>query len=215
MTTEECLLSPGRNPDMSKEEIETGLCDYLGVEKVVWLGRGFDPDETTGHVDDVACYVRPGVVAIAWTDDPEDWRYEIMRDNLERLELATDARGRRLEIAKLPCPTDVTITEDEAWGVDAVEGTLPRTAGRPHAGHLRQLLHLQRRRRDAGVRRSPGRDGTRRRCSGSSRSARSSRCPGARSCSAAATCTASPSSSRERSGPRGTRGDDRAFVRHE
>lgn len=126
ITTEECLLSPGRNPDMSKEEIAAGLCDYLGVEKVVWLGRGFDPEETTGHVDDVACYVRPGVVAIAWTDDPEDWRYEIMRDNLERLELATDACGRRLEIAKLPCPTDVTITEDEAWGVDAVEGTLPR-----------------------------------------------------------------------------------------
>ncbi len=129
ITTEECLLSPGRNPSMSKDEIETGLRDYLSVEKVVWLGRGFDPEETTGHVDDVACYVRPGVVAIAWTDDPEDWRYEIMRDNLERLELATDARGRRLEIAKLPCPTDVVITEDEAAGVDAVEGTIPRRPG--------------------------------------------------------------------------------------
>jgi agmatine deiminase len=129
ITTEECLLSPGRNPAMSREEIERGLCDYLGAEKVVWLGRGFDPDETTGHVDDVACYVRPGVVAIAWTDDPEDWRYEIMRDNLERLEKATDARGRRLQIERLPCPTDVTITGDEAWGVDAVEGTLPRRAG--------------------------------------------------------------------------------------
>jgi len=129
ITTEECLLSPGRNPGMSREEIEEGLRNYLGVEKVVWLGRGFDPEETTGHVDDVACYVRPGVVAIAWTDDPEDWRHEIMRDNLERLEKATDARGRRLEIAKLPCPTDVTITEDEAWGVDAVEGSIPRRPG--------------------------------------------------------------------------------------
>jgi agmatine deiminase len=129
ITTEECLLSPGRNPDMSKEEIERGLRDYLGVEKVVWLGRGFDPEETTGHVDDVACYVRPGVVVIAWTDDPQDWRHEIMRDNLERLKKATDARGRRLEIAKLPCPTDVTVTEDDAWGIDSVEGTLPRRAG--------------------------------------------------------------------------------------
>jgi agmatine deiminase len=129
ITTEECLLSPGRNPSMSKEEIEMGLCDYLGVEKVVWLGRGFDPEETTGHVDDVACYVRPGVVAIAWTDDPDDWRHEIMRDNLERLEQATDARGRHFEIARLPCPTDVVITDDEAGGVDAVEGTLPRRPG--------------------------------------------------------------------------------------
>jgi agmatine deiminase len=129
ITTEECLLSPGRNPGMSKEEIEQGLRDYLGVETVVWLGRGFDPDETTGHVDDVACYTRPGVVAIAWTDDPADWRYEIMRDNLERLERATDARGRRFEIAKLPCPADVTITEDEAWGVDTVDGSIPRHPG--------------------------------------------------------------------------------------
>ena len=42
ITTEECLLSPGRNPDMGREEIEQGLHDYLGVERVVWLGRGFD-----------------------------------------------------------------------------------------------------------------------------------------------------------------------------
>ena len=129
ITTEECLLSPGRNPGMSKEEIEQGLRDYLGAETVVWLGRGFDPDETTGHVDDVACFVRPGVVAMAWTDDPSDWRYEIMHDNLERLQRATDACGRRLEVARLPCPADVTFTEDEAWGVDTVGGSIPRRPG--------------------------------------------------------------------------------------
>jgi agmatine deiminase len=129
ITTEECLLSPGRNPSMSRDEIEEGLRDYLGVDKVVWLGRGFDPEETTGHVDDIAAFVRPGVVVVAWTDDPADWRNEIMRDNLERLEKATDARGRRFEIAKLPCPTDVFISEEEAWGVDAVAGTIPRRAG--------------------------------------------------------------------------------------
>jgi len=129
ITTEECLLSPGRNPSMSRDEIEEGLRAYLGVESVVWLGRGFDPEETTGHVDDIAAFVRPGVVVVAWTDDPADWRYEIMRDNLERLEKATDARGRRFEIARLPCPTDVFISEEEAWGVDAVAGTIPRRAG--------------------------------------------------------------------------------------
>jgi agmatine deiminase len=129
IVTEECLLSPGRNPNMSREEIEQGLQDYLGVEKVVWLGRGFDPAETTGHVDDVAAFVRPGVVVVAWTDDPADWRHEIMRDNLQRLEQTTDARGRRFEIAKLPCPADVVISEQEAGGVDAVEGSIPRKAG--------------------------------------------------------------------------------------
>jgi agmatine deiminase len=129
ITTEECLLSPGRNPDLTRDQIEQQLRAYLAVESIVWLGRGFDPDETTGHVDDVACFVRPGVVAIAWTDDPADWRYEIMRDNHERLAAAVDARGRRLEIAKLPVPADVCFTEEEASGIDRVEGSIPRRAG--------------------------------------------------------------------------------------
>jgi agmatine deiminase len=129
ITTEECLLSPGRNPDMTRAEIEQQLREYLGVESIVWLGRGFDPDETTGHVDDVACFVRPGVVAIAWTDDPRDWRHEIMRENHERLAAAVDARGRRLEIVKLPVPGDVLFTEEEAFGIDRVAGTIPRRAG--------------------------------------------------------------------------------------
>jgi agmatine deiminase len=129
ITTEECLLSPGRNPDLTREEIEQRLRDYLAVESIVWLGRGFDPDETTGHVDDVACFVRPGVVAIAWTDDPGDWRYEIMRENRDRLAAAVDARGRKLEIATLPVPADVIVTEEEALGIDRVEGSIPRRAG--------------------------------------------------------------------------------------
>ena len=129
ITTEECLLSSGRNPDLSREEIEAHLGDYLGIDKVVWLGKGFDPDETTGHVDDVACFVRPGVVAIAWTDDPQDWRYEIMHDNYERLVSATDARGRTFEIAKLPVPADALFTEEETYGIDHVEGSIPRHVG--------------------------------------------------------------------------------------
>jgi agmatine deiminase len=129
ITTEECLLSPGRNPDLTREEIEQQLREYLAVESIVWLGRGFDPDETTGHVDDVACFVRPGVVAIAWTDDPGDWRYEIMRENHDRLAAAVDARGRRFEIAKLPVPGDVLFTEEEAFGIDRVEGSIPRRVG--------------------------------------------------------------------------------------
>ena len=60
LTTEECLLSPGRNPDLSREQIEGHLREYLNVEKVVWLARGIDPDETNGHVDDVACFVQAG-----------------------------------------------------------------------------------------------------------------------------------------------------------
>ncbi len=129
MTTEECLLSPGRNPDLSREEIEQHLRDYLNVDKVIWLGRGIDPDETNGHVDDVACFVRPGVVLAAVTEDEDDWRYELLQDNMRRLREATDAKGRRLEIHTLPMPAIMEITEDEAWGVDAAEGSIPRHAG--------------------------------------------------------------------------------------
>jgi agmatine deiminase len=129
LTTEECLLSAGRNPELSREQIEQHLRDYLGVEKVLWLGRGIDPDETNGHVDDVACFVRPGVVLAAVTEDTQDWRYELLQDNLKRLQLATDARGRRLEVLTMPMPAVMEISEDEAWGVDPAEGSIPRHAG--------------------------------------------------------------------------------------
>ena len=70
LTTEMCLLSAGRNPRFSKEEIESYLCEFLNCEKVLWLKDGFDPKETNGHVDDVACFVRPGEVVCAYTQDP-------------------------------------------------------------------------------------------------------------------------------------------------
>ncbi|MFH1922777.1 MAG: agmatine deiminase family protein, partial [Planctomycetota bacterium] len=102
LTTEECLLNPNRNPGLTRADIEKALRDYLGAEKVVWLGRGLDPEVTSGHVDDVAFLVRPGTVAISWTDDESDHRYEIMAENLERLESARDARGRRFKIHRIP-----------------------------------------------------------------------------------------------------------------
>ncbi len=63
ITIEMCLLSKGRNPHMSKAEIENKLKEYLNLEKIIWIKDGIDPDETNGHVDLVACYVRPGEVA--------------------------------------------------------------------------------------------------------------------------------------------------------
>ena len=129
ITTEECLLSPGRNPQLSREEIEQHLRDYLSVEKIVWLGRGIDPDETNGHVDDVACFVRPGVVLAGWTEDQGDWRYELLHENYARLEATTDARGHAFELHKLPMPDIMEVTAEEAWGVDQAEGSIPRQPG--------------------------------------------------------------------------------------
>jgi agmatine deiminase len=129
IATEECLLNPNRNPDLSREQIEATLGEYLGVEKVVWLGRGVFNDETDGHVDNLACFAAPGKVLLTWTDDADDPQHEISLDAERRLEAATDAHGRTIEVIRLPSPGPIQITAEEAAGVDAVEGTLPRRPG--------------------------------------------------------------------------------------
>jgi agmatine deiminase len=129
LSTEECLLNPNRNPGLSREQIEQALCAYLGAEKVLWLGSGVLDDETDGHVDNLACFARPGVVLLTYAGDDSDAQHEISRDALRRLESATDARGRSLEVVRMPSPGPLAITEEEASGVDAVPGTKPRRAG--------------------------------------------------------------------------------------
>ncbi|WP_203639604.1 agmatine deiminase [Levilactobacillus wangkuiensis] len=129
ITTEECLLSQGRNPQLSKEQIEEVLKQNLNLEKVIWLKKGIYLDETNGHVDNIANFVKPGVVALAWTDDKTDPQYEISKENLDILERTTDAKGRKLKVVKLLVPKPVLITQEESEGVDAVDGTLPRTEG--------------------------------------------------------------------------------------
>ncbi|MBP3952709.1 agmatine deiminase family protein [Bacillus suaedae] len=104
LTTEECLLNPNRNPELTREQIEDYLKKYLGVSQVIWLKRGLSGDETDGHVDNVACFAEPGKVIIQVCEDPEDDNYEITQENLEILEKATDARGRKLEIIKIEQP---------------------------------------------------------------------------------------------------------------
>jgi agmatine deiminase len=128
LTTEMCLLSEGRNPHMTKEEIEDMLKEYLNCEKVIWLKDGIDPDETNGHIDDVACFVAPGEVAVIWTEDPEDPFYEVAQQAYGILSEATDAKGRKLKVHKLTTTKKpVTISGD--FDIDYVEGTVPREDG--------------------------------------------------------------------------------------
>ncbi|MBN2051368.1 MAG: agmatine deiminase [Spirochaetales bacterium] len=129
ITTEECLLNPNRNPGLSREELEDYLKAYIGLEKIIWLKRGIYNDETNGHVDNICCFIKPSVLALAWTDDPKDPQYEISAENLEILQTEKDARGRTLEVHKLPLPAPVLISEEESRGVDIIEGTLPRNPG--------------------------------------------------------------------------------------
>jgi agmatine deiminase len=134
LTTEECLLNENRNPDLERAAIEQHLKDYLNVEKIIWIPRGVYLDETNGHVDNLCCFIRPGVVALTWTDDRSDPQYEISQEAFEVLSAAVDARGRQLEVIKIHQPDPILIAEHESGGVDNVEGTQPRLAGDRLAG---------------------------------------------------------------------------------
>jgi len=106
LTSEECLLSgvQARNPGLGKRAMEDLLRIWLGVEKVLWLGRGIAGDDTHGHIDDLARFVGPGTVVAAVETRRSDINYRPLRENLARLRRMRDLSGRRLEIATLPMP---------------------------------------------------------------------------------------------------------------
>ncbi len=102
LTTEMCLLSPPGPGSVQGGDRGEKLCQYLGCEeKVLWLRDGIDPDETNGHIDDVACFVAPGEVACIWTEDKDNPFYQAAQDAYRTLSQATDAKGRRLKVHKL------------------------------------------------------------------------------------------------------------------
>ncbi len=129
MVTESCLLSGGRNPALSREEIEEVLRAYLNVSKILWLPRGIYNDETNEHVDNICAFTAPGEVVLAWTEDRTDVQYAMSRACLDYLEQTLDAKGRRIRVHKLPLPQPVTVTEEECQGLDTCRDQPTRTAG--------------------------------------------------------------------------------------
>ena len=121
LTTEQCLLH-NRNLGLSRADNEALLRDWLGVEKVIWLPYGLVEDSgplsTSGHVDDVAQFVAPGIV-IAQTCEPDNPNYSRLQENLEILEAATDAAGRRLEVVESPL---LPYVKGVGAGLDGVTG---------------------------------------------------------------------------------------------
>ncbi len=131
ITTEMCLLNEaaGRNvPNLDKEQIEMMLKEYLNLEKIIWIKDGIDPYETNGHIDDVACYIRPGEVACIWTDDPNHPFYEPAQAAYKTLSEATDAKGRKLKVYKM-CMTKEPCYLKDAWSIDTATGAIPREEG--------------------------------------------------------------------------------------
>ncbi|KXU39354.1 agmatine deiminase [Ventosimonas gracilis] len=129
ITTEECLLNPNRNPQLSRAEIEQKLRDYLGVETIIWLPYGLFNDETDGHIDNFCCYIRPAEVLLAFTDDPQDPNFTRCQAALRVLENSQDAKGRSLTVHKMPIPGPLYATDEECAGVDRAQGSQLRDSG--------------------------------------------------------------------------------------
>ena len=157
IVTDQCLLSPGRTasavlaeeadedtiwPAYAKkfqpwsEELRAYMDEhlkaYLGVEKVIWVREGIDPEETNGHIDDVATFIAPGVVAVIWTDDPDYPFYRQCHEAYDTLAAATDAQGRQLKVYKLPMPVEPLYMDQASCDtIDVDENAEPRVADEP------------------------------------------------------------------------------------
>ena len=104
LTTCQCLLNPNRNPGWTEAAAEAALAAALGAKKVIWLGDGLLNDHTDGHVDNLARFVAPGVVAVpvSWgKGDPNAKAYD---EAAQRLRGVTDATGRILQVMRIPSP---------------------------------------------------------------------------------------------------------------
>ncbi len=140
ITTEECLLNRNRNPHLTREQIEAVLREHLAIDTVIWLPDGLYNDETDGHVDNFCCYVRPGEVLLAWTDDVNDPNYPRCQAAMRVLENARDAKGRAFVVHKMPIPGPLYATAEECAGVDLVAGTQERSPAVRLAGSYVNFL---------------------------------------------------------------------------
>ncbi len=104
LTTRECLLNPNRNPLMQFDDIRALLHDALGAKTVIWIERGLVNDHTDGHVDNIARFLAPGVVACQSPADADDPNTERLDEIANFLKLQRDARGRQLQVVRIPSP---------------------------------------------------------------------------------------------------------------
>ncbi|PZU95943.1 MAG: agmatine deiminase [Pseudanabaena sp.] len=113
LTTKQCLLNPNRNPHMDQTAIAEGLKAALGVEKLLWIEEGLLNDHTDGHIDTIARFIAPRKVMCMYPTSSDDPNYQVLKDIAEQLESMTDAKGRKLDVIKVPSPNLVLDDEGE------------------------------------------------------------------------------------------------------
>ena len=111
LTTESCLLSPDRNPGLTKEQIEQKLRDYLSVTNVLWLKEGIAGDDTTWHIDDISRFTGKSTVVTVVEDDTKDENYAPLQENLRRLQSMRDEDGTPLTVLPLPMPRAFMVSD--------------------------------------------------------------------------------------------------------
>jgi len=106
LTSESCLLNKNRNPNLSRDEIERRLRDYLGVRDILWLGDGIAGDDTDGHIDDLTRFISERTVVTVVEENHDDENYKPLQQNLARLR-EMKIGDRNLEIRTLPMPKNI------------------------------------------------------------------------------------------------------------
>jgi len=109
MTTEQCLLNPDRNPELTRQQVETSLKFYTGVERIIWLPGHFSDEETDGHVDNIACFAAPGRVLLGVPPTKFHPDFEAVAEARRALAQARDAQGRAFEIVELVQPQNMRL----------------------------------------------------------------------------------------------------------
>jgi agmatine deiminase len=104
LTTRQCVLNPNRNGAVTPADVERVLRDWLGAERVLWLGEGLQNDHTDGHVDTIVRFVRPGVVVAMEPRTEDDPNRDVLRALMREARSLVDARGRKLELVTIPSP---------------------------------------------------------------------------------------------------------------
>jgi agmatine deiminase len=111
LTSTACLLNPNRNSNLTQSEIEEYLCDYYGVEQVLWIDEGIIGDDTDGHIDDTARFVNEDTVLAVVEENKQDENYELLQTNLKQLKKLRLLNGRQFNIIELPMPDKVIYKE--------------------------------------------------------------------------------------------------------